>query len=304
MSNRKNEVIVGLVIVIAISISIIGYVYLREIPVYKQGYHVHIVFNNVSGLETGDAVTTSGMKVGRVNQMTLDSGKVSVLVWIKSTVSFPLDSRANIRSLGMIGEKFIEIVPGTATVSLKGGDTIIGSYVNDLADMGGSLSELLNRATLLLTRINNTLEPKFLQSVQNDVALSLRNTRIISSRLNQNLEQTIAHMETTLANLDSLSSSWATFWPQKQMLVDSTMTNVALSAAQLPGIFSRLDSALVVTQQLLSEVNSDNSALGKAIRDDELYRKTDQAINELNALVQDLKKNPQKYLKISMIDLF
>jgi phospholipid/cholesterol/gamma-HCH transport system substrate-binding protein len=304
MRRWTSEVIVGAAILVAIAIGIYGYVYLREIPVRRQGYEINIIFDNITGLEAGDAVTVSGLKVGRVQQMRLDNSHVAVRVWMNGEVPFPRDSRAAIRSIGMIGEKYIDLMPGAATESLQDGDTILGTYITDFADAGGSLSDLMSQASSLLSKLNTAMDSALSRRAPSAFAATLDNTQRLTNRLDKNLENNMRHLESALTNLDTLSSKWKSFWLTHRASIDSTAENIAKSAAQLPRVVAQIDSTLTVTRHLLAAVKNQNGMVGKVIYNDELYRKANQTIDEVQALLDDVKKNPAKYLQVSVIRLF
>ena len=102
MHKFKNDIIVGAVVLIAILLSIFGYFFIREIPIRTKGIEVVITFNNVTGLTPGDAVTVSGVKIGRVKDIELKDEYVAVNVWLNSKILLPRDSQGAIRSIGMI----------------------------------------------------------------------------------------------------------------------------------------------------------------------------------------------------------
>ncbi len=304
MRRWTNEVIVGAAIVLAIAIGIYGYVYLREIPVRQRGFEMTIIFDNITGLQAGDGVTVAGLKVGHVKQMRLESGHVAVRVWMNGEVPFPRDSRAAIRSIGMIGEKYIDLKPGTAKESLQEGDIIVGTYVSDLADAGGSLSDFMAQATSLLAKLNTALDTTLNRRAPQALAITLDNIQRLTSRLNKNFDTNMGHLENTMANFDTLSASVGSFWRRRHTTIDSAAQNFSRGAASLPKVVAQLDSALTVTRKLLAEVENQRGTVGKLVRDDEMYRKAGQAIDDLQALLDDVKKNPGKYLQVSAIRLF
>jgi phospholipid/cholesterol/gamma-HCH transport system substrate-binding protein len=304
MRRWTNEVVVGVAILLAIAIGIYGYVYLREIPMRQRGYEINIVFDNITGLEAGDAVTVAGLKVGKVKQMRLDNSHVAVRVWMNGEVPFPRNSRAALRSIGMIGEKYIDLMPGTAAETLQDGDTIAGAYIDDLADAGDSLSDLMSQATSLLSKLNTVMDSALSHKSQNAIAATLANTERITDRMEKNLEHNMRHLENTLASLDTLSSGWKTFWLRHRASIDSTSQHITRSAAQLPRVVAQIDSALMVTRKLLAQIDNQQGTVGKALHDDEAYNKANRIVDELQALVTDMKKNPGKYLQVSVIRLF
>ncbi|MGH7453604.1 MAG: MlaD family protein [bacterium] len=304
MRRWTNEVIVGAAIVLAIAIGIYGYVFLREIPVRHRGFEITIIFENVTGLENGDGVTVSGLKVGHVKQMRLESGHVTVRVWMDGEVPLPRDSRAAIRSIGMIGEKYIDLKLGAAKENLQEGDTIVGAYINDLADAGGSLSELMSQATSLLAKLNTVLDTTLNRRGPQALAISLDNIQRLTSRLDKSFEKNARHLDNTMANLDTMSSSVGSFWHRRETALDSAAQNFSASAVRLPKVVAQLDSVLTVTRKLLAEVENQRGTVGKMLHDDEMYRKANQTVDDLQALLDDVKKNPGKYLQVSVFRLF
>ncbi len=304
MRRWTNEVIVGTGIMLAIAIGIYGYVFLRDLPVRQQGYKINILFKNVTGLQTGDAVTVSGLKVGRILEMKLDRDHVNVRVWMNGQVPFAKDSRAEIRSIGMIGEKYIDLIPGSGAAMLQDGDAIYGAYVSDIADAGGSLSELMSQTNALLAKLNTAMDTAFSHRSQKAVAATLINAESISHELNANMHGNMRRLKNTLAHVDSLSYSLNAFWQRRQASVDSVTQNLSTTTAQLPATLSKLDSALTETRKLLAAVEQQKGAVGKAIYDDELYNKANETVTQLQSILDDVKKNPSKYLQISMIHLF
>ena len=304
MRSWTNEIIVGASIVISLFLLIFGYVYLREIPVRQKGYEVFMIFNNVTGLESGDAVTVAGLKVGRVQEMELNNSHVSVRVWLNGEVPFSYDSRAMIRSIGMIGEKYIDLMPGSGERMLKDDDTVVGDYISDLADAGGGLNELMAQTNLLLVKLTTALDSSLTKEAQRAVAATLVNTEYITSQLRENLEKNMAYLNNTLASFDTISLGLKNYWQKHHTTMDSISYNLARSSSQLPGLMAQLDSTITTTQKLLAVVENQQGTVGKAFYDDELYHRANQTIHEAQSLLEDVKKNPGKYLQISVIDLF
>lgn len=304
MRRWTNEVIVGTGIMLAIAIGIYGYVFLRDLPVRQQGYKINMVFQNVTGLQMGDGVTVSGLKVGRILAMQLTQAGVEVRVWMNGQVPFAKDSRAAIKSIGMIGEKYIALIPGTSTAPLQEGDTIFGDYISDLADAGGSLTEMIDQTKALVSKLSTAVDTVLSHRSQKALAATIANAENISRQVDSNMEANMRHLKSTLVHVDSLSASLNDFWQRRESTVDSVAQNLATTTAQLPATLAKLDSALAETRKLLSAVEQQKGTVGKALYDDALYNKANQTVTQLQSLLDDIKKNPSKYLQVSMIHLF
>lgn len=304
MRRWTNEIIVGTGIMLAIILGIYGYVFLRDLPVRQRGYKIDIVFKNVTGLQMGDGITVSGLKVGRILGMHLGREGVHVRVWMNGEVPFPKDSRAAIKSIGMIGEKYIALLPGKSAETLQEGDTVFGVYESDLADAGGSLTEMIDKTNALLLKISAAMDTVLSHSSQKALAATIQNAQSLSHKADRDWDGNMRHLQNALAHVDSLSSSLNAFWQRRHASVDSVTQNLAATTAQLPATVAKLDSALAETRKLLAAVEQQKGTAGKALYDDELYNKANQTVTQLQTLLDDVKKNPSKYLQISMIHLF
>jgi phospholipid/cholesterol/gamma-HCH transport system substrate-binding protein len=68
-------------------------------------------FTDASGIHEGNMVMVGGMRVGRVQDVTLDGPKVIVDFEVDNDVEFGKDSRASIEVLNLLGEKYLEVTP-------------------------------------------------------------------------------------------------------------------------------------------------------------------------------------------------
>ncbi|MDZ7266366.1 MAG: MlaD family protein [candidate division KSB1 bacterium] len=300
MRRWTNEVVVGAMILIAIAIGIYGYIFLRDIPVRQHGFEINIIFNNVTGLEKNDAITVGGYKVGRILDMRLEQGHVIVRAWLNGQTPFSRDSRCAIRSIGMIGEKYIDLMPGSSPELLQEDDTIVGEYISDLADAGGGMNDIMAETRALLQRLNAAMDSAFDRSAQRAISATLINMESISNKINANLDKDRRHLSNTIARFDSISRELRAFWQTNNASVDSIINNVNAGTANLPVIIAKLDSAVTTAQKLLAMVENRQGAVGKAIHDAELYDKFNHTLEEANRLLEDINKNPSKYLQFSV----
>ncbi|HAN41427.1 MAG TPA: hypothetical protein DCQ12_05905, partial [Candidatus Cloacimonas sp.] len=84
---------------------------------------------------------------------------------------------------------------------------------------------------------------------------------------------------------------------------DSLNKAIGGTPAALAGLHETLDSLRVLSakvSQTMGKINSSTGTAGMLVNDDELYTKALQSIENLDALVQDIKKHPKKYVKFSL----
>lgn len=130
---RNLEFRVGVFVIVAF-LCLMTFVFsIGDSSIFEKGKIYRIVFEYANGLKKSAAVRIAGVESGRVHAITVYYDQVrrrtmvEVLVWIKNGVSVPRDSRILINQLGLLGEKYVEIIPGREQdkfYSIQ--DTIVG----------------------------------------------------------------------------------------------------------------------------------------------------------------------------------
>ncbi|MGA9666739.1 MAG: outer membrane lipid asymmetry maintenance protein MlaD [Gallionella sp.] len=89
-------------------------------------YQLHAYFSNIGGLKPKAAVRSSGVLVGRVTDITLDTNRyeANVVMSMDKRYEFPKDTFASILTSGLLGEQYIGLSPGGDSVMLHNGDEI------------------------------------------------------------------------------------------------------------------------------------------------------------------------------------
>ncbi|PKN43193.1 MAG: outer membrane lipid asymmetry maintenance protein MlaD [Deltaproteobacteria bacterium HGW-Deltaproteobacteria-18] len=86
-----------------------------------DSYEVTAKFTAVNGLRAGSNVEISGVAVGKVSSISLDQTLYQAVITmnIDNSVGIPVDSTAAIKTSGLIGDKYVSIIPGADDVLLK-----------------------------------------------------------------------------------------------------------------------------------------------------------------------------------------
>ncbi|MDX1975300.1 MAG: outer membrane lipid asymmetry maintenance protein MlaD [Rickettsiales bacterium] len=124
---KKNilETIMGAV-VLAVAAVFLVFAYDSSDMSVENGYSVKGRFSNASGVSLGSDVRIGGIKVGVVSELGLDpeSYEAVVTMNIKNDTKIPKDSSAAIVSNGLLGEKYIQLSPGSDDAMLAEGGRI------------------------------------------------------------------------------------------------------------------------------------------------------------------------------------
>lgn len=92
----------------------------------SESYQVHAYFSNIGGLKTKASIKSAGVLVGRVTDISLDTGRyeAKVTMSLDKRYQFPKDTFANILTSGLLGEQYIGLMPGGDDAMLKDGEEL------------------------------------------------------------------------------------------------------------------------------------------------------------------------------------
>jgi len=125
MSRNAVETVMGAVVLVVAAVFLF-FAYTTSQVRAVSGYPVTADFSRVEGLRDGGDVRISGIRVGSIVSQTLDTnGYIAVVkLSIDPTVKIPVDSVAQIVSSGLLGDKYLSIVPGAEEEYIKPGGKI------------------------------------------------------------------------------------------------------------------------------------------------------------------------------------
>jgi phospholipid/cholesterol/gamma-HCH transport system substrate-binding protein len=126
-TNSRVEIAVGLFLVLGLVAC--GWLALRlgEVSWLTGGstYTLYAEFENISGIKTGSEVQIAGVSVGSVAELRLnEDGKAVATFKLNKGIQIPKDSIASVKSQGIIGDKFIRIMPGGDETNYQSGEII------------------------------------------------------------------------------------------------------------------------------------------------------------------------------------
>jgi len=114
----KLELKVGIFVFFGLAVLVMFVLSIGGFKTWSSGHRINLLFNFVNGVKIGAPVRFAGVDVGEVKRISLESKleenrtEVCLEVWVKDVVRIPSDSKVLINTLGLLGEKYVEIIPG------------------------------------------------------------------------------------------------------------------------------------------------------------------------------------------------
>jgi len=158
----RLELKVGIFVFIGFIILMIFVVSIGNFKAMLRSHNVNFLFHFANGVRVGAPIRFAGFDIGEVKALSLTSdtreGVVSVRMvgWVKSDVKIPVDSAVWINTLGLLGEKYIEIMPGKDYAHLvKANQTIVGHDPMASQEMMTMLKNTVDGIDTLVAGITN-----------------------------------------------------------------------------------------------------------------------------------------------------
>jgi phospholipid/cholesterol/gamma-HCH transport system substrate-binding protein len=161
-SDEKGfELKVGVFVFIGIVMLFIVVFSIGKIYLFQPGYRIRVLFNFAGGINEAAPVRLAGVDVGEVDKIKIfyDEDimrtRVEVVAWIKKNVSIEKDSIVRVNTLGMLGEKYLEIIPGTQEAGFTDENGIlIGEDPVMLDELAEDLKDLADSAGVVMGRLD------------------------------------------------------------------------------------------------------------------------------------------------------
>ena len=135
------ELKVGIFVGIGLLIMTLFVMFIGDIRNKIAAYEMTVTFSFVNGVKIGAPVRFAGVDIGEVSNLEFKAakdtaGKVLVRMLIRRDVKVPVDSQIWINTLGILGEKYIEVMPGKSEEMLKAGAVIVGNDPLAMQELG------------------------------------------------------------------------------------------------------------------------------------------------------------------------
>jgi phospholipid/cholesterol/gamma-HCH transport system substrate-binding protein len=126
MSGRNMMETVAGAVVLLVAAMFLAFAYSHSNLRSVRGYEVHARFDRIDGVASGTDVRISGIKIGTVIDQTLDADRFLAVVRmsIDPKIKLPVDTVAEVASEGLLGGRYLALIPGGDTATIKPGGEI------------------------------------------------------------------------------------------------------------------------------------------------------------------------------------
>jgi len=295
---KRDDVLVGIVMAVAVIVAIVGSLWLARGGLSK-GYPLYAKFPWSSGLKQGQPVLLAGVNVGYVDEVDLRTdGTVLTTFRVGKQYKVPQGTVATVIANGIFGDMAIALTPkGPNPNSIPAGDTVpVGPSAPGIAQITGKADSIATSVNAMTTALNKQfIESGGVEDLRKTMAttnqMMLNFNRLISqfssiaAEQNRQLTMTQASLRRATSGVDSAK-------------IDSTLTNLRSTSANMAQLTSDFRATSMKLDSILVKMNSGNGSVGLALNDPGAYNDLRSTIQHMDSIMVDLKKNPKKYINL------
>jgi phospholipid/cholesterol/gamma-HCH transport system substrate-binding protein len=301
----SNETKVGALTVIAVTLLVLGYNFLKGKSLVRKSNVIYARFPDAGALEVSNPVKIKGYKIGnvyKIDRVDADVSEIVVAINLQEPVNIPENSIAIVNS-GLTGITILNIIPGNSRKFVTKGDTLnsgnnpdlLAKIMTSIDPVTANLKQAVDSLRAVLGNINSMFDDDTKSNLKSTIANLKTSTNNLSVLLNSKdgaLAKTLNNAQAFTANLNGNNEK-----------LNTTMENLRLTTEkfknlQLQETITNLNNSVTQLQGILQKANSKDGTLGLLINDPKLYNNLQNATRSINILVDDLKVHPKRYLSI------
>ena len=290
---RRNEVLVGVMLTVAVAVGILGTIWLVR-GGFSSGYPLYARFAWGANVKQGQPVRLAGVQIGYVGEVELDPrGSIVVTMAVNDGYQVPRNATAIVQPVGFFGDQEIALLPERPSdVYYAPGDTV------PAAPPKPGIDALTARADTISTRLDDVARAVQVELVQaggiRDLRATIGSTNELIRQLNtiateqsRQLTMTMSRVRTTVSALDSAA-------------IDSTVRNLQATSENVASLTATLGETTTRLNAVLAAVDSGGGTTSRLLRDPGLYEDMRRLVTRLDSLTLDFKKNPRRYINLEI----
>lgn len=292
MENWTKNVKIGAAFLVSLAMIYFGINFLKGVNIFKKQNTYISVFDNVFNLNISSPVLVNGFQVGLIRSISMiESDSMNLAVEIILDKSFRVKKGSKLEfSTDFLGTSSVSLLVNPHTSEyLSPGDTIMGTRATGLMD---GVAKVIPKTDSIMARLDS-------------VTIALQTLATDSSWINtiESMSNTMKQLEKSSASLTKVMASLESDIPTIGDNLGAITTNFKkvsddLAELDVNSTFNTLDSTLVNLKHLSASLTSNDNSLGKLTNDTQLHDSLTSTINSATQLLEDIRKNPEKYLSV------
>ena len=332
--SRRNEVKVGLVLVLGVLATVAGTLWLQGSTFGREVRQVEALVLEAGQLLVGNPVKVRGVAIGRVREIRVDDAgdAVRIVMELRGAVTLPADPGVILAPESLFGDWQAEIVSRSsyprynfteARLPSEDGNLVLpGFALPDLSRLTATADEIASNITVLTERV----ETAFTDETAENIRGAIDNIQRVSQQLANLVEQQGTAVQSVTEEVaraatevgDAAEAARVSFQELARLMegrqLDSILTDTRATMSNLRqategleetnrsarAAMARADTAMAGLTRVATRIEAGEGSIGRLLADDGVAVRTEEALTQLHLLLQDIRENPKRYVRLSI----
>jgi len=328
----RNEIMVGLVIIAALAVGVVGSLWLQGTNFGRPTTMVEVLIESVGQLSEGNVVKYRGVRIGQVAIVAVepDGGNVRITMLLDRTVQLPEDAGVVLGPESLFGDWQAEIVSRAAFprydfYDLPDGTdpgVLPGYPLPEMSRLTASAEQISDN----LADLTQRLELAFNQETADNLASAIANIEAITEEVRDLVRQqsdvaasVAANADTAFMEIEVAATAARRSFERVDELVedpqlDSLLTDLGEAMVSIRALalelsdeetglsasLARGDSAFVRLDRIAARLEAGEGSLGRLLTDTTFAVRAEDVLQSLDRLLEDVRENPGRYVRLSI----
>lgn len=333
---RRRELMVGSVVLAGLFVAVFGSLWLQGNRFGSTETEIQVLIRDAGQLASGNGVTFRGVSIGRVGPVSVEPGgsAVRIVLLLQGDLILEQDAAVVIAPESMFGDWQAEIVTRSRFPAFDFYDVPVDSrFAGGVRVLGGFTLPDLSRLTAVadevaqnLASLTDRFDRAFSDESADQLAQAIDNMEELTATMRDVVDEqsvrftgiaddvristseiasALTHARSSLERIDEVLSSGD---------VDSIIANTRVITTELRDVsggvssatdglsetLALADSTMSSLNRIAARVEAGEGSLGRLIFDTAFATRAEGMLEELNLLMQDLRANPSKYVRLSI----
>jgi phospholipid/cholesterol/gamma-HCH transport system substrate-binding protein len=253
-------------------------------------YKVYFKFTDVVGLKDHSAVYMRGYRIGWTKEVEFEGNAVLVRVDVKRRFHIPIDSKIEINTMNFLGEKAITISPGNST-----------EYLKARGIMAGENKDIIIVAKSILTSLRNKVEEGTFDQAIRQITETIATSRDVVHDISQKVSKIdVESFNMQIKEIGLAAKNLREFAEQSKNDISKLSTEGSASLKDFDQTLLHFSELSTEVTQIAKKLNQGEGSAGEILNNKEYLQNLNTTVLELKLLIEDVKKNPKKYVDLSL----
>jgi phospholipid/cholesterol/gamma-HCH transport system substrate-binding protein len=267
---------------------------------FDRGRSFKVYYDNTQGLSVGTKLMYNGFKIGMVRSLKMDENqKIVAIVEVSSDMKIPEDSKIKIEAQ-LLGGVTLKLLKGNSKDLAEDGDVLEPDYSKDVFGMiNTKVVNVTNSADSLFGTLNAFLHKQELNEAVNSVPVVLHELTATIIEIRKTIAALEPALKQTSGSLSSFSSNLPEYDRQlREGLEHFNKAGRQMDSVRIADLLNNLSTSSEKLALLMNDLNQGKGSMGKLLKDEALYADIRNSNAQLQSMMLDLKKYPEKYIPV------